>query len=238
MDFNMLMRLSITKTVGALFITCFFMGAVELDGVQARDFDFFYLVQQWPGSYCDTETSCCYPTTGKPPSNFSIHGLWPNYDDGGYPSNCDSSNPFDPSQISDLRDELNQEWGSLACPSSDSLKFWQHEWEKHGTCSESVLNQHDYFAAALRLKDSVDLLGALEQSGLRPDGGKHSLSSIQNAVQGATGNTAGIECNTDESGNDQLYQIYLCVNSSASNFISCPVLPSSTCSSQVAFPSF
>uniref|UniRef100_A0A6V7QTG3 Uncharacterized protein n=1 Tax=Ananas comosus var. bracteatus TaxID=296719 RepID=A0A6V7QTG3_ANACO len=28
----------------------------------AQDFDFFYFVQQWPGSYCDTKQSCCYPT--------------------------------------------------------------------------------------------------------------------------------------------------------------------------------
>ncbi|KAM4110175.1 hypothetical protein ACB094_03G174900 [Castanea mollissima] len=24
---------------------------------------------------------------------------------------------------------------SLACPSSNSIQFWTHEWEKHGTCS-------------------------------------------------------------------------------------------------------
>ncbi|KAK7838776.1 extracellular ribonuclease le [Quercus suber] len=39
-------------------------------------------LMMWPRSYCDTKQSCCYPTRRKPKTNFSIHGLWPNYNDG------------------------------------------------------------------------------------------------------------------------------------------------------------
>ena len=56
-------------------------------------------VMQWPGSYCDTKQSCCYPTTGKPAADFGIHGLWPNYQDGKYPQNCDSKNLFNPNKV-------------------------------------------------------------------------------------------------------------------------------------------
>ncbi|KAB1206379.1 Intracellular ribonuclease LX [Morella rubra] len=45
-------------------------------------YDFFYFVHQWLGSYCDTTQGYRYSTT-----DFGIHGLWPNYDDGSYPSN-------------------------------------------------------------------------------------------------------------------------------------------------------
>lgn len=107
----------------------------------SKDFDFFYFVQQWPGSYCDTKQSCCYPTTGKPDADFGIHGLWPNYKDGSYPSNCDRDRPFDSSEISDLNSQLQTEWPTLSCPSGTGMKFWEHEWDKHGTCSESVLDQ-------------------------------------------------------------------------------------------------
>nr|CAB3483055.1 unnamed protein product [Digitaria exilis] len=37
----------------------------------AQDYDFFFLVLQWPGSYCDTKQSCCYPKSGKPAADKS-----------------------------------------------------------------------------------------------------------------------------------------------------------------------
>ncbi|KAL5722821.1 ribonuclease T2 [Ranunculus cassubicifolius] len=204
----------------------------------AQDFDFFYFVQQWPGSFCDTRKSCCYPTTGKPEADFGIHGLWPNYNDGSYPSNCDPDSPFDGSAISDLKGDMQNEWPTLACPSGDGMTFWAHEWNKHGTCSESSLDQHGYFASALDLKQKVDLLGALKNASIQPDGKLYSLTSISQAIAQATGFTPGIECNVDESGNNQLYQIYMCVDTSGSSLIECPVLPRGQCASEIAFPEF
>lgn len=60
---------------------------------------FLCFIIKWPGSYCDTEKSCCFPTSGKPAADFGIHGLWPNYEDGTYPSNCDDTKPFDSSSV-------------------------------------------------------------------------------------------------------------------------------------------
>ncbi|XP_076935693.1 ribonuclease 1-like [Bidens hawaiensis] len=204
----------------------------------SQDFDFFYLVQQWPGSYCDTNSSCCYPTTGKPKAEFGIHGLWPNWNNGSYPSDCDSSNPFDASEISDLMSQMESEWPTLSCPSNDGLKFWGHEWNKHGTCSESVLDQHEYFSTTLNLKTEINLLGALEDAGIHPNGSEYSLTSIRDAIKVASGYTPYIECNKDSSGNSQLYQIYLCVDSLGSCFIECPFVPGERCGASTKFPSF
>ncbi|KAK3027321.1 hypothetical protein RJ639_040413 [Escallonia herrerae] len=204
----------------------------------AQNFDFFYFVQQWPGSYCDTKQSCCYPTTGKPAADFSIHGLWPNYKDGSYPSNCDPDSPFDQSKISDLSSSMRRNWPSLACPSSNGFTFWGHEWDKHGTCSESVLDQHDYFASALGLKTQLNLLQALKTAGIQPNGQFYSLNSIKGAIKAGTGYTPYIECNVDVSGNSQLYQIYMCVDNSGTNLIECPVFPRGRCGSSIEFPSF
>ncbi|OIW02132.1 hypothetical protein TanjilG_06727 [Lupinus angustifolius] len=204
----------------------------------SEDFDFFYLVQQWPGSYCDTMKACCYPTSGKPVANFGIHGLWPNRKDGSYPSNCDPNSPFNPSEISDLTSNLQSEWPTLACPSNDGTGFWTHEWEKHGTCSESKLKQHDYFATALALKQKTNLLKALTSAGIKPDGESYTLSAIKEAIKKGVGFTPYIECNVDKSRNSQLYQVYLCVDASGLNLIECPVFPRGQCGSSIEFPTF
>lgn len=68
-------------------------------------------------------------------------------------------------QVKDLESRLEMEWPSLACPSSDGMRFWGHEWDKHGTCSQSFLDQHSYFKAALDLKNKANLLQALDKAG-------------------------------------------------------------------------
>ncbi|XP_038678880.1 ribonuclease 3-like [Tripterygium wilfordii] len=204
----------------------------------SQDFDFFYFVQQWPGSYCDTKKSCCYPKTGKPAADFGIHGLWPNYKDGSYPSNCNPDSEFDKSQISDLISSLQKTWPTLSCPSNDGVNFWTHEWEKHGTCSESELDQHDYFQAGLKLKETANLLQILKDAGIKPDDRFYELDSIVDAIKEGTKYTPGIECNVDQSHNTQLYQIYMCVDTSGSDFIECPILPRGRCQSSVQFPKF
>lgn len=169
-------------------------------------------------------------------------------------------------QVRDLLSTMRQKWPTLACPSSDGTQFWTHEWEKHGTCSESVLDQHGYFQAALKLKKQVDVLRILQDAGklnshnmitplinealwwssemeaaaagIQPDGGDYSLKSVVSAISDAIGYTPWIECNNDEAGNSQLYQVYLCVDTSAAKLIECPVLPRKRCGSEIEFPSF
>uniref|UniRef100_A0A7N0UJB8 Uncharacterized protein n=1 Tax=Kalanchoe fedtschenkoi TaxID=63787 RepID=A0A7N0UJB8_KALFE len=204
----------------------------------SQDFDFFYFVQQWPGAYCDAKQACCFPTTGKPAADFSIHGLWPNYNDGSYPSNCDPNSPFDESKVSDLLSSMQKNWPTLACPSGDGTKFWTHEWDKHGTCSESTLDQHSYFEAALALKTKSSLLQALTSAGIKPNDESYSLGDIKDAIKQGAGFEPFIECNVDSSGNSQLYQVYLCVDTSGSDLIDCPTFPRGRCGSQIQFPSF
>ncbi|XP_044952005.1 ribonuclease 1-like [Hordeum vulgare subsp. vulgare] len=215
------------------------LSAVGCAAAQAADYDFFYLVLQWPGSYCDTKKSCCYPRTGKPAADFGIHGLWPNRDDGSYPQNCNPANAFDPSKVSDLLSSLRAEWPTLACPASDGLQFWAHEWEKHGTCAQNLFNEHGYFQTALHLRDQLRVLDALASAGVAPDGGYYTLSAVKGAIQQGTGFEPFVECNRDESGNSQLYQLYFCVDARASGFVECPVQPGGRpCGDRIEFPAF
>ena len=80
----------------------------------------------------------------------TIHGLWPNNNDGSYPQNC-SNEKFDLSNLQPIREELEQKWPNIQAPSSNTARhvdFWEHEWGKHGTCSG--LSQLDYFSHALK----------------------------------------------------------------------------------------
>ncbi|CAM9002058.1 unnamed protein product [Rhodiola kirilowii] len=204
----------------------------------SSNFDFFFFVQQWPGAYCDSKQSCCFPTTGKPASDFSIHGLWPNFKDGSYPSNCDPDSPFDESKVTDLISSMRKNWPTLACPSGDGIKFWTHEWEKHGTCSESILDQHSYFQSTLALKTKSNILQSLISTGIKPDDGFYSLADIKDAIKQGTGFEPFIECNNDSSGNSQLYQVYLCVDTTGADLIECPTFPRGRCGSEIQFPIF
>lgn len=134
---------------------------------------------------------------------------------------------------------MQKHWPTLACPSGDGTTFWTHEWEKHGTCSESILSQHDYFASALHLQNNLGLLQSLTNAGINPDGSSYSLESIKGAIKDGSGYTPWIECNTDSSGNSQLYQVYMCVDTSGLKIIDCPVFPKGKkCSSEIEFPPF
>ena len=75
-------------------------------------------------------------------------------------------------------------------------------------------------------------------TGINPDGNSHSLVNIKNAIKVAISYTPWIECNVDASGNNQIYQIYLCVDTSGSNLIECPVFPKGKCGTEIEFPSF
>ncbi|GAB2280270.1 hypothetical protein Dimus_014912 [Dionaea muscipula] len=233
------MRNSSSNNFAMLMKLFFLQSLVVLGSCRSKDadFDFFFFVQQWAGAYCDTRGHhCCYPKSGKPAADFSIHGLWPNFADGSYPSNCDRSNSYDQSVIQDLESRLEREWPSFSCPSSNGKTFWSHEWNKHGTCSESNLDQYSYFKAALDLKDKTNLLGALQNAGIEPNDGWYKLEDIKQAIEGGVGFEAWIECNRDGQGNSQLYQVYLCVDTSGKNLIHCPVRPRGNCPSTIQFP--
>ena len=69
-------------------------------------------------------------------------------------------------QISDPGSRMQTSWPSLVCPSSNNSKFWTHEWDKHSTCTEPILDQHGYFETTLNPKDSVDPLRILQNTGI------------------------------------------------------------------------
>lgn len=86
-------------------------------------------------------------------AEFSIHGLWPDYIQGGYPQFC-TNQRFNFKEIQSILPDLNKHWNSCK---GKSVSFWKHEYEKHGTCFEPPTTEFDYFNNALeafnRLKE-------------------------------------------------------------------------------------
>lgn len=75
-------------------------------------------------------------------------------------------------------------------------------------------------------------------TGIKPDDKFYDLEKIKNAITDAIGFTPGIECNKDPERNDQLHQIYICVDTSGTEFIECPIFPRGRCPSKLQFAKF
>lgn len=127
-------------------------------------FDLFLLATRWTPEFCYGHTFVnlltdevyqeVYPGCEDPltlwNTTMTLHGLWPQYSEGGYPQFCDS--PYGPDIDEDDVDPLMYDyWPNVeADPSSeDYLDFWHHEWKKHGTCTH--YDQKQYFQTALDL---------------------------------------------------------------------------------------
>jgi ribonuclease T2 len=101
------------------------------------------------------------------------------------------------------------------------------------------MDQHSYFAAALRLKARFNLTRILLDAGVAPsDERTYSVSSIREAIGKETGWEPSIECNRNARNETQLYQVYQCVDLAGTSLVPCPVKMPGRCTDLVMFPVF
>jgi ribonuclease T2 len=109
-------------------------------------FDYYLLTLSWSPTYCllhpDDRSECARKGYG-----FVLHGLWPQFDAGGYPQNCSLDTRLSPAAEAVGRDVY---------PSPNLMR---HEWQRHGTCSG--LDAVDYFRIADRAFASVRVPSSL-----------------------------------------------------------------------------
>jgi ribonuclease T2 len=112
---------------------------------QATSFDFYVLALSWSPDYCadngQNDPQQC--SLGKK-LGFVLHGLWPQYNKG-YPANCSKQK---------LPAAVKSQFNGLY----PADKLYDHEWEKHGTCSN--LKPAQYLALTKQFKDSVAIPAA------------------------------------------------------------------------------
>ncbi|XP_015892989.1 ribonuclease 2 isoform X2 [Ziziphus jujuba] len=169
-----------------------------------REFDYFVLALQWPGTFCHRTDHCCSSNAccrrSNAPTEFTIHGLWPDYNDGTWPACC-THESFDEKEISTLLDALEKYWPSLSCGKPSTChggkgSFWAHEWEKHGTCSSPVVHdEYSYFLTTLNVYFKHNVTSVLKEAGYVPSNKeKYPLGGIISAVQNAFGATPLLIC--------------------------------------------
>ncbi|RWS22595.1 ribonuclease Oy-like protein, partial [Leptotrombidium deliense] len=155
-------------------------------------FDYIDLSLNWPPGMCLTKK--CKPYREK----WSIHGTWPQNAHGRHPESCCFHRLLNQKVIDELYEDLSENWSSLY---GNNKKFWQHEWEKHGTCSyasKQLLGQENYFKQTLKLFKKIDLNTWLAKRSINPKplGSKseYKLEDIRDAIRDYHGKRVRFAC--------------------------------------------
>lgn len=130
----------------------------------------FVFVQVWLGAI------------SPPDPKFVIHGLWPEYSNGSWPSYCDPDAVFNQTQLAPILPQMLEYWpGLYPNPSlQSSISFWKHEYMKHATCAnidddyyyyrgEDVIGTGEFFSSVLNLRERYSAYDMLKGIGIVPD---------------------------------------------------------------------
>ncbi|KAF5875591.1 putative ribonuclease t2 protein [Botrytis fragariae] len=149
------------------------------------------------------------PSTG-PSNSWTIHGLWPDHCDGTYDSTCDTSREY--SSITNILSAAGQtsllSYMNTYWVSDDSTNevFWEHEWNKHGTCISTLepscyssyttgAEVVDFFNVAVDLFKILPTYTWLANAGIVPSTTKtYTSAQIQAAITAGFGYPATIQC--------------------------------------------
>ena len=177
-------------------------------------FDYMLFVQTWQGSFC-ADGCCTVPQRGVvPPTGFSIHGLWPEYFDGTYPSCCSNNvtrKLIDRALAQDphLRVALDMYW-----PAVKRCRFVRYETEKHGSCAAAVYGGNEtgmqnYWRAALTLRRRFDVEQALTIAGVVPSATTlYGAESVRRTLSKYVGHRVNVVCQAGTT----IDEVHICVD--------------------------
>jgi ribonuclease T2 len=128
----------------SLLIACLTVPGIAIaqkKGIPGK-FDFYVLALSWSPDYCQSAGNRDPQQCGQGKKlGFVLHGLWPQYN-RGYPANCSNET---------LSESVKQQFPDLF----PSAKLYDHEWEKHGTCSGR--SPSEYLQLSKQVKNSVNI---------------------------------------------------------------------------------
>ncbi|XP_028409894.1 ribonuclease Oy-like [Dendronephthya gigantea] len=194
------------------FFLC--LSCVEGFNTTNYNYDHFIFTQQWPQSLCECigVSRCRIPEKVK---TWTIHGLWPTLGKTEDPQYCNRSWHFEESQILDIEAKMEIYWPELETSTNSRISFWEHEWEKHGTCCtdmSSLDSEHKYFALGLQLNRKYDILSMLNDAEILPSKTKtYKLDDFRDAVQKKTGHSPILHCCKTDS-KQRVEEIMICLD--------------------------
>jgi len=158
---------------------------------QSGKFDYYVMSLSWSPTFCEThETN---PQCDKH-FGFVLHGLWPQFQAGGYPQHCSTAE-----NLTDAARTL----GVTVFPTEDLMV---HEWQTHGTCNGS--SALDYFNAAKNAHESVSVPPALEPGDKTKTLTGQQLSKlVRDANPAITAKSLALIC-----GNKELAEVRVCLS--------------------------
>ena len=145
-------------------------------------YDMYAFAQFWTGSTCNLPTgsskdavSCRYAPGPLPSPAFEVHGLWPTFESGAKsPMFCNKTAQFNAKELTPVRTLMDVFWASM--DGGPSEHFWEHEWDKHGTCTQLPAGkqagahptQLEYFSTVLGLRLEMDMGALFASCGITP----------------------------------------------------------------------
>ena len=127
------------------------------DRVAPGAFDYYILSLSWAPDFCERPNVQKDPRECGPGRRlgFVVHGLWPQLEDGGHPSQCAPSRPV-------AQDIVQRTLGLI--PGEGLI---QHEWRDHGACSG--LPSAAYFDTVRRAYQTIVIPQEFKQPASRAD---------------------------------------------------------------------
>ncbi|KAM7461903.1 hypothetical protein LguiA_030024 [Lonicera macranthoides] len=205
------------------YLTFFMLSWVVLYA-QPVAYDHIQMVHTWIPTYCKDRNNAC----SRRVTNFNLHGLWPANARGYVLGPCLTTPPDLDDVYRALRLNLGNYWPSLTSRWTNK-RFWDHEWTAHGSCSSNVLPPLQYFTAAITQGSRTDITRWLRVARPRPiqpsDSALFRQSDIENAIKAVIGVNLNIYVSCRQFRGDvryYLYEIHICLDTTATNYVSCP----------------
>ncbi|KAG8738791.1 ribonuclease T2-like [Ceratobasidium sp. 428] len=197
----------------------------------------FLLTQFWDFS----------PAVG-PSDAWTIHGLWPDHCDGSYDANCAPERELynitavlQKSGHQDLLKFMNKYWLNN---NGTNEEFWEHEYNKHGTCISTLEPQcfkktarepfpelTTYVSKTIELYQELPTFKWLKAKGIVPSTTTtYNLTQIQSALSAKTGFIPTVGCNKQGYLSEMWYHYVVQGSVGTGKFIhSAPDGPKSSC---------